>query len=541
MSPTVVIRGRMFRRTSPQRSLLGAEHRISREKRARLEKTWAHQYRLHALPLIDESKFSGFFDEGNGRPNKSIRLVVSVLLLKERFDLTDLEALEELEWNTAWHYALDVDPEDAHMCQKTLHNFRVKVLGNDAGEALFKDMTAGIIAAARLGTSRQRLDSTHIVSNIKLLTRLGLFVATISGFLEALRKTHPRLCNQVPEAVRERYLDREGYFGDVKSSEAPRRLSQSALDTHALVTQWREHGTVSAMPEYGLLVRLYQDQCVPPEVASPERIELQKAPPSSSLQSPSDPDVTYGHKGKGYEVQLAETCMPDNPFQVVTAVLVNGANESDQTQAIKVIEETAKTCGQTPEIAHADCGYGSGDNILEARERGTELLAPIGAKASAKYLPITRFTIDTTVERITACPAGRAPDKHTPAKTGLQVIAWFPMSACGSCPLVGQCPTEKRRDYRVLAFGDTDVATALRRIEQETPEWKELHKIRSGIEATNSELKGCHGLGKLRVRGLARVKLSARLKVLALNLKRYVAHRVREALAAASPMETCAC
>jgi len=28
----------------------------------------------------------------------------------------------------------------------------------------------------------------------------------------------------------------------------------------------------------------------------------------SSLQSPHDPDATYGHKGKGYEVQLAETC-----------------------------------------------------------------------------------------------------------------------------------------------------------------------------------------------------------------------------------------
>ena len=30
---------------------------------------------------------------------------------------------------------------------------------------------------------------------------------------------------------------------------------------------------------------------------------------ADSLQSPHDPDVTYsGHKGKGYEVQVAETC-----------------------------------------------------------------------------------------------------------------------------------------------------------------------------------------------------------------------------------------
>lgn len=531
----------MFRPTSPQRTMFGAEHRMSDEKRARLEKTWAQPYREHALPLIDESQFRRFFDEDNGRPNKSVRLVVSVLLFKEMFDLTDNEALEQLEWSAAWHYALDVEPEDARTCQKTLHNFRVSVLGDDGGAKLFEDMTARIIAAAQLRTSRQRMDSTHIVSNIRLLTRLGLFVATITGFLNTLRKAHPRLCNQVPEALRERYLDREGYFGDVKSAEAPRRLSESALDTHALVTQWRDHGAVSAMPEYGLLVRLYGDQCVPPEVSAPERIELSQAPPSSSLQSPSDPDVTYGHKGKGYEVQLAETCNEENPFQVVTAVSVNGANESDQNQALSLLEETKKTCGATPEVAHADCGYGSGENILAAREIGTELLTPIGAKASAKHLPISQFTFDTNSDEVTKCPAGHSPTMHKPSRNGLKVIAWFPMATCKSCPLADACPTEQRRDYRVLAFGDADIATSLRRIEQETPEWKELHKARSGIEATNSELKRRHGLRKLRVRTKPRVNLSVRLKVLALNVKRYVRHLVDQTLGATAPMETCAC
>jgi len=33
--------------------------------------------------------------------SKSVRLVVSVLVLKERFDLTDEEALEQLEWNVS--------------------------------------------------------------------------------------------------------------------------------------------------------------------------------------------------------------------------------------------------------------------------------------------------------------------------------------------------------------------------------------------------------------------------------------------------------
>jgi hypothetical protein len=532
----------MFRLTSPQRPLLGAEHRVSEEKRRRLEKSWAHHYRVSALPLIDETKFQRFFDEGNGRPNKSIRLLVSVLIFKDLFDLTDSEALSALEWDISWHYALDVEPEEAHTCQKTLHNFRVKVLGDDAGASLFEDTTAKIIAAAQLRTSRQRMDSTHIVSNIRLLTRLGLFVATITGFLAVLRKTHPRLSSQVPVAIRERYLDREGYFADVKNAEAPRRLDESALDTHALVVQWRDHAAVSSMPEYELLARLYRDQCVPPDVASPEKIDLQKSPPSSSLQSPSDPDVTYGHKGKGYSVQIAETCEEGNPFQVVTAVVVHGANESDQTKAIEVIEETAKTCGQAPERVHADCGYGSGENFLAARELDTELLAPIGAKASSK-LPVTDFAIDMTTGNATSCPAGRVPRKYTTTKS-LRVLSWFSRSDCDACPIAAQCPTEPRRDFRVLGIADTDIATALRRVEQQTPAFKEQHKIRSGIEATNSEFKRGHGLRKLRVRRRPRVTLAVRLKALALNVKRYVAHlreAARAAVAAAAPMETCAC
>jgi hypothetical protein len=71
----------MFRRTSPQRPLFGVEHRIDPAKRARPERSWAHQYRCHALPLIDEGRLAKYFDPENGRPNKSVRLVVSVLVL----------------------------------------------------------------------------------------------------------------------------------------------------------------------------------------------------------------------------------------------------------------------------------------------------------------------------------------------------------------------------------------------------------------------------------------------------------------------------
>jgi hypothetical protein len=514
----------MYRPTSPQRSLFGVDFHLGDAKKRRLERSWAHQYRNHALALIDESRFAKYFHVDNGRPNKSVRLVVSVLVLKEVFDLTDAEALEQLEWNTAWQYALDVTTDEAHTCQKTLHNFRSLLIEDDQGAGVFESTTAHVIQAAGLGTGRQRHDSTHVLPNIKLLSRLGLFVQTLTQFLEALRKEHPRLCAQLPEELRARYLDREGYFSDARGSEAPRRLEQAAQDVYQLWLQFDEHKQVRSMLPYLLLARLYREQCVPPTEKAPEKIALQEVPSSSSLQTPSDQDVKYGHKGKGYEAQLSETCVEQNPFQVITAANVNDANQSDQQQLIPALEQVKRTCGQAPEAVHTDAGYASGENIVAAKEHGTELLAPIGAKESEQHLPLGEFEFDAAGERVLKCPQGQVPVQHQPTRTGTAMLACFAIAVCRRCPLRDVCPTQKRGATRVLKFNRADVAVARRRVEQQTPEFKERHKIRSGIEATNSELKRCHGMGKLRVRRKRRVTLSVRLKALALNIKRYVAH-----------------
>ena len=59
-------------------------------------------------------------------------------------------------------------------------------------------------------TGKQRLDSTHIMSNIATLTRLGLFCETMrSLFLRALRWEHPELRPGVPEGLLGRYLKEE--------------------------------------------------------------------------------------------------------------------------------------------------------------------------------------------------------------------------------------------------------------------------------------------------------------------------------------------
>ena len=211
----------------------------------------------------------------------------------------------------------------------------------------FCETTDRMIEALGLRTGKQRVDSTHIMSNIAVLTRLGLFCETVRVFLLAVSREHPGLGEGIGDGLAQRYLKETAEasrYEDARSGEGRRRLSVCARDVYRLVDRFR--GTaVAQMDEYGLLERLLREQChvgrhgdgrpgaddddaaegkVPIALREPREVR------SDSLQTPHDGAVTYsGHKGKGYEAQVAETCESDNAVQMITHVEVTPSSGSD--------------------------------------------------------------------------------------------------------------------------------------------------------------------------------------------------------------------
>ena len=191
----------MFQAREPQESLWQSEFLITPRKAKLMRRSWAEVFRNEALVLIEEERFAPLYSPDMGRPNRAVQTVLGVLVLKEMFDLTDMEALEELEFNLLWHHALRLEMEEAHLAQKTLHNFRVRLMEHDGGRLAFCETTDRMIEALGLRTGKQRLDSTHVMSNIAVLTRLGLFCETVRVFL--LARIHRwRASGQCPEAAR---------------------------------------------------------------------------------------------------------------------------------------------------------------------------------------------------------------------------------------------------------------------------------------------------------------------------------------------------
>ena len=585
----------MFRPKSQQPSSDDLYAFLPEVKRSQLENSWAGVFRREILPMLweVETDFADFYHLGMGSPNKPVAEILGTLILKDFHDYTDEQALEAVRFNMQWQYALQLGLSQASICQKTLHNFRDRMVKSQKHQHLFHQLTTKIITRFGLNTSRQRMDSTHIVGAMQQLTRLGLFVKTIEAFLFKLKRMAgrdehvARAVEQLPKKFHERYLDREGYFSDTRSSLASRRLDACARDLWELLDRFRGDKTVSQLKHYGHMQRLFKEQCdlVPPPESDPdasiqvnaeqahkpvtdppvdrldpgsasadqrpephidasiaETVEdaqvVLKAPKqisATSLQNPSDEDATYGHKGKGYQFQLVETCVPTNPFQVITTTLLQGAHESDQKATITLLETLEKQ-GHKPGIAFADSNYISGENILTAQTLGVDLIGPIpGDKPAPEALTLTDFRFDLADQHVLACPTGQVPLRHQSTRNQMGQGAYFDRTVCDGCPLSQWCPTYPNQTERRLWWTPEKLATAHRRNQQETGAFKDAYKIRSGIEATISHNKNDQGLGRLRVRGRPAVELAATFKTLAMNVKRAVTYTLKTLKNAASP------
>jgi len=525
----------VFRPKSMQKTIFDHDVYLPKERLAALEKTWAGPFRHKVLPLIDEEPFRPFYHPETGRPNVPVATLICLCVLKELHNLTDREVLGSLAFDLRWQYALDLNAVEAPVCQKTLHTFRTLVATNGKAREIFSSLTGGIIEAAGLSTDTQRLDSTHITSNMANLSRLALFVRTIETFVWNLERRHSELSGKLPRLYGKVYRERAGYFADVKSSRARRRLGKVAGHLFFLVDRFRGHPEITKLKSYRLMARVLEEQCHV-ESGDGGRVSL-KGPgeiPADSLQNPSDPDATYGRKGKGYKVSLTETCVAENPVQVITDVSVAGAHTSDQNDVPAVIARLDEA-GRKPVALVADAGYGSGENIVDAAERAVTLTAPItsGAPVNPEKMQLSDFTTTADGTRVLSCIKGHTPISCKPAGGGKAVAAIFGKAHCSDCELLPICLVKRRKGgaYR-LRYKLAQMATSRRREEQETTDFKERYKIRSGIEATISEADRVTGLKRVWTRGKDRVSMVVYLKALAINVKRYIHRELEKATTA---------
>lgn len=535
----------MYKKTNPQQSLFGVEFQLPPALRARLEKSWAHLFRNEILPVLlkSEDYFSNLYGT-TGRPNFSVARMLGICLLQEHYDFSDQQALDTFGFDVRWHYALNIAPQDAYLSRRSLVEFRSRLAEKDPGmtivRTIFEDISNAAIQKLGLSTNEQRVDSTHITSNICTRGRLDLFRKTIELFLKSLgEKDFSRISTDIQEWYQP---ESKSWFGMGKAHNSA-KLEQLAKYLYDLIILFENDQEITSNEPYQLLVRLLSEQCElmdnpgqTDDGVEDKKVKIKKKTAGDTLQSPYDPDSSFGHKGNGYSAHITETCNNEGKSEIITDYEVHGAARSDIGKAKGIIQRL-ESAGLKPETLFADGGYPSVPSAYEVIEDNVDFIAPVNrSRLPDDMIGRDQFQFDKD-GLVSSCPAQHKPIDHRMRSAnnqkGSSLHAIFNGNNCRACSKLDLCPVRapnnRKRGCRPQdTVGNFRLEITPQLIlrdrmfaEQQSDHWKERYKIRSGVEATMSELKRTHGIGKLRVRRLSKVYFAVACKVIACNIKRW--------------------
>ena len=554
----------MYKPTSSQRSLFEIDNNLPDRIKRLLKESWAEGFARKVLPVLlaAEDEFSVLYCSDNGRPNWSIARMLGISILQEMQNLDDQAALNCLSFDVRWHHALGLSQDEAYLSRRSLVDFRSRMVAVDPEmnmlRSVFDKVGAEAIAELEISTDEQRLDSTIITSNICTYGRLDLFKKTLCNFLSWLSKNMPDKFSMLATPVREWFssIEENQWFGAIAKMKKNKRkelVTTLATWMYEVEQLFKNDENIKNEEAYMLVQRLLMEQCkiIEPENSDDEnpsdddtsdgaqtpdenstdvlvKVIGNKTNPGSCLQSPFDPDAGCGHKGPGYHVHVSETCN-NRSKEILTDYFVVPAGVVDSLQAEKALDNLMVSNKQ-PKVLFMDAGYNSPKQAFNARMLGTEFYRPISsANMRENAITRSRFKFDERGYCV-SCPTGHAPLHHdyrtSSGKPEKTLHAYFSGEKCEKCFFGERCMTRPPNNkngikyhleiepYLVAKDHDLDL--------QKEDIWWDRYQIRSGIEATMSELKRSYGLGKLRVRRKPRVDMAVSLKCIACNVKRWV-------------------
>jgi hypothetical protein len=401
----------MYKKTNTQQKLFGIDAQISPSLRDRLESSWASLFRDEILPILfrNEDQYAELYGK-TGRPNFSVARLLGLCFLQELNSLSDQQALDTFSFDIRWRYALDVDDEEDYLSRRSLVEFRGRLAAKDPDMKLIRDVFDKIRDSAikKIGLSAgdQRLDSTHIISNIRVRSRTDLFTNTIKVFLRSLDEEQ---FSRVPQVIQQWHIkESEGWFG-LGPAEQKIKLKELARYLYDLIVLFSRDSKATTSEPYQLLDRLFSEQCEftdgEPSNEESSRIQVKKNGEGATLQSPYDPDASCGHKGPGYSLHVTETCNNAGKTEIITDYEVHGAARSDVGKALSIIERL-DVAGLKPETLFADGGYPSVPSVLKLKEQGIDFITPVNrSRLSDDVVGRDLFQFDEN-GIATGCPMG---------------------------------------------------------------------------------------------------------------------------------------
>lgn len=504
-------------------SLYGMDSRLAQK----LQNSWASLFYEHVFCQIDESLFAPLYSNDNGRPNFPVNIFMGLDLIKEIREYTDEVLLDEYAFNYQISFALGLRTlGERYFAPRTLYEFRARLYNYslehpeeaDLIYAQFQKLTDHFINVAELNTDEGRMDSTQIMSNIKLAGRLSLaYDVLVNGI-----KAHPEhlIKDSLKIFLKSDY--KTHFLYQLKGKDILSRIQSLINHCTEVLQQVEEHPELKAITEIQLLERFLKEQASFSEEENQWIVKGAREISSKSLQSAYDTDATYrnknGKKHVGYALNLSETCDDENPVQIVTHYDLAPNTTSD----IELLKRALPNLSEHGiKDLYTDGGYYNPDITEVAQAQGITVhyTDMTGRKKSSQKLPYSDFEIENK-QKVLLCPAKQEPFRTAFDEKEKTLSAHFNREICEQCPQKEICRVNFQKKDTVLRVSQKALYAEETRLKIEDRELrKEATSKRAAIEGTNSALKRAHGAGKLSVRGIIKCKLVVGAKIIAHNFR----------------------
>jgi transposase len=148
-------------------------------------------------PLFQDEDFTALFP-ACGHPGLPPWRLALVTILQFRENLADRQAAEVVRARIDWKYLLGLELTDGGFDFSVLSEFRDRLLAGSQEDLLLETLlercrTLGLLKAR----GPQRMDSTHVVAAIRVLSRLELVAETLRAALHELATVVPTLAPRV--------------------------------------------------------------------------------------------------------------------------------------------------------------------------------------------------------------------------------------------------------------------------------------------------------------------------------------------------------
>jgi hypothetical protein len=491
----------------------------------RLEKSKYYFFYKTILCNIDEERFAPLYCEDNGRPNAPANILISAIVLKEKYNWSYVELIEQIRNNLAIRTALgEFSVGTMPFDEATIFNFMNRVheyeksTGINLFNEVFKSLTKKQLQDLKLKTGIARTDSFMVDSNTRSYGRLELLIEVILRFYRVFSDADKAL-------FVERYTEYEEkgaqhYIYEIAGSDLPHEHEQVAEAYYWIKYFIAER--YNTTEEYENFIRVYDEQF---KIDEKEKLILRDKSEvaSDSLQSPDDPDATYRNKRDekhhGQIASVTEIVDPEKGLNMIIDIGIAPNNVDDSKILNDRLPEIMEIAPDIEEI-HFDGGYGSADNDEIMQEMNiTQVQTAVRGKKEKVEMKVE--VIENEGIEL-SCPSGQ---KVAVEQTKKNNKAKFDVDICGQCSQKDDCPAYKGKNIGTFYFSNEYILRKIR-INNIMQLPLDRRKKRANVEATMHEFTYRTRGHKLKVFGAFKASLFVYATAIGINFGRiYRYHR----------------